>query len=122
MSAHLSQPSFQYYGVLNGIMYRIDAESASPSAPLFGAVPVSLQNTVFERMARAPSPVAEAPAVIDMKSPEELAAEQLRAERAAARALLFRRDGAEPLRAGHPDMWALLVNGTSLEGTDFPAP
>jgi hypothetical protein len=34
---------------------------------------------------------------------------------------LFKREGAEPLRAGHPDLWALLVRGTSLEGTSFQA-
>ena len=32
---------------------------------------------------------------------------------------LFPRDGAEPLRAGHPDLWQLLVAGTCLEGSTF---
>jgi hypothetical protein len=33
----------------------------------------------------------------------------------------FYRDGAEPLRAGHPDLWNLLVAGTCLEGSVFQA-
>lgn len=122
MSAHLSQPSFQYYGVLNGIMYRIDAESASPAGRMFGAVPIAMPARAVEYVALAPLREAEAVPAPEAKSAEELAAEQLRAERVAARALLFKRDSAEPLRAGHPDLWALLVAGTSLEGTDYPAP
>lgn len=121
MSAHVSQPSLQYYGVLNGIMYRIDTDSMSPAGRMVGAVPLALQAPALAQPLRAPTPSAEAIEAAERQAAEALAAERLRAERTAARALLFKRDGSEPLRAGHPDLWALLVAGTCLEGTAYPA-
>jgi hypothetical protein len=139
VSAHLAQPNSEFFvGTLNGVMYRIRPGALATGGTMFSLEPID---------APAPSP-ARAMEPIDLRSaavlrgraqaqaqapvaapsaPGDAAAEAIGepvpdtgiAEREAAAAKLFKREGAEPLRAGHPDLWALLVRGTSLEGTTF---
>jgi hypothetical protein len=119
MSAHTSEQSFQYIGILNGVMYRIDPSSGRSLEPLPGSQPFRQQpdrpvdglSSHFD----APVPVVRpAPA-----APASPVAETVSIAVAVTPSNLFHRSGAEPLRAGHPDLWALLVAGTCLEGTSF---
>ena len=122
MSASISEQNFQYVGILNGVMYRIDPSTGRSVEPMFGTQPFRSWSDYVKDEASAPALPAvrsrtatEAPAVADA----EVAVASV--ERVAAPSNLFPRSGAEPLRAGHPDLWALLVAGTSLEGTEFSA-
>jgi hypothetical protein len=119
MSAHTSEQSFQYVGILNGVMYRIDPSSGRSLEPVPGSQPfrprpdhlVDGPSAPFGAPVPVvrPAPVARVPAVVE---PVPVAPAVLVSD-------LFHRSGAEPLRAGHPDLWALLVTGTCLEGTSF---
>jgi hypothetical protein len=122
MSASLSEQSFQYVGILNGVMYRIDPLSGRSVEPLFGAQPFRKWSDT--PVSEASAQIGAAPAAVTTQPALEAAAsaEAVSVGRAAAPSTLFPRSGAEPLRAGHPDLWALLVAGTSLEGTAFHAP
>lgn len=122
VSAQISQQNFQYCGILNGVAYRIDPASGGSFKPMF--------EVEFWRMPAGPAvstpapvvSVASAAAIVEAEAAESLAAaaaEAARAERIARHANLFPRSGGEPLRAGHPDLWALLVAGTCLEGSEY---
>jgi hypothetical protein len=138
VSAHVPQQTTPYYvGTLNGVMYRIRPGAMVPGGKMFALepfegpghvpgqdrAPLVLRPAVpagRDQVALAFEPPA--PAIRDEAAASAaLLAEQAKAERAAVAARLFKREGAEPLRAGHPDLWALLVRGTSLEGTTFQA-
>ena len=117
MSAHVSEQSFQYVGILNGVMYRIDPATGRSMEPMFGTQPFKTWSgtetsaqigTALANMGADAAPVAVAEAVVIERV-------------AAVPSTLFPRSGAEPLRAGHPDLWALLVAGTSLEGSTYTA-
>ncbi len=123
MSAQISEQTSQFYvGTLNGVTYRIGPGAMTPGGKLFALEPFEgMPMPVADRSAapRAATPAApETPAPI---ATVETTAGTAPVERATAAATLFKREGAEPLRAGHPDLWALLVSGTSLEGTSFQA-
>ena len=117
MSAHLSEQSFQYVGILNGVMYRIDPATGRSMEPMSEAQPFKAWSgnetsaQIGAALATMGSAPAEAPVV------EAIVVERV----AAVPSNLFPRSGAEPLRAGHPDLWALLVAGTCLEGSAYSA-
>ncbi len=133
MSSNIAESSTGYFGIINGIMYRIDAitgssERMSGLAPLeIPRAPVanhSLSGT--SRYPLAENPVPPPPTAASSVAPRacrlaclQPIAEETRREREERAAALFDRDGAEPLRAGHPDLWNLLVTGTCLEGSTF---
>jgi hypothetical protein len=115
MSVSIGEQSFQYVGIVNGVMYRIDPLSGRSLEPMFGAQP-------FKKWSDYPT--IDAPAQSSDAGPSESGAPAIEAAarsvpRVAVPSTLFPRSGAEPLRAGHPDLWALLVTGTSLEGSAF---
>ncbi len=133
MSAHVSQPKAEYLGILNGVVYRLDTEAAG-SGRLFGLVPFKVQSPALaerfavrhaevEVTARSDAGTPDVDASTDAGLPPLLSAEASLdgAVNAKAEAVttLFKRDGAEPLRAGHPDLWNLLVAGTCLAGSTF---
>ncbi len=145
MSAQISEQTSQFYvGTLNGVMYRIRPGAMTPGGKLFALEPFEApaSRTLLTPVARVEAPrasvagrrvaepaaaaaaletaAADAAAEANARS-AEANARSAEAERVAAAATLFKREGAEPLRAGHPDLWALLVRGTSLEGTTFQA-
>jgi hypothetical protein len=95
----------RYLGIVNGIVFRIDSavDNAGRTVGL-----VSLETDA----AAASKGVAAAP----LRRRPAVHAGPLRSADALN---LFPRDGAEPLRAGHPDLWNLLVAGTCLEGSTF---
>jgi hypothetical protein len=119
MSAHVSAESFQYIGILDGVVYRIDPSSGAPLEPILGSQPFKMRSEPatgeaspqisLARPAVAAEPAIAAPTVVEAAS----------VERVVPVSNLFPRSGGEPLRAGHPDLWALLVAGTCLEGSNF---
>jgi hypothetical protein len=142
VSAQISEQTSQFYvGTLNGVMYRIRPGAMTPGGKLFALEPFEAPSsrTLLTPVGRveappasvagrsAAQPDAAAPALETARETAttdvagETGAPSLMAERVTAAATLFKREGAEPLRAGHPDLWALLVRGTSLEGTSFQA-
>jgi hypothetical protein len=123
MSVSVSEQSFQYVGILNGVMYRIDPSSGQSLTPMFEAEPFKQWPKFGRDEALAPATPAVPAISITEPAVETPAADQVvKAEQAAAVSNLFPRSGAEPLRAGHPDLWALLVAGTCLEGSSFSSP
>ena len=125
VSAQISQQNFQYCGILNGVAYRIDPASGGSFKPMFELDSWKLPTAPAPAVSK-PAPdvtVASQAAVSEAETAETLAAaaavEAARAERIARAANLFPRSGGEPLRAGHPDLWALLVAGTCLEGSEY---
>ena len=123
MSAHVSQPSFQYIGILNGVTYRIDPSSGVMFKQIVELDRSDLPSFTSDKAAKSLSP--DVAAALTAASPDVTpvavtAAEEV-PERVAKLSTLFPRSGGEPLRAGHPDLWALLVAGTCLEGTEFSA-
>jgi hypothetical protein len=119
MSVSIGERSFQYVGIVNGVMYRIDPTSGRSVEPMFGAQPYKTWSDY---------PTIDAPAHASAARPSQIGALAIEAsttaearsvQRVAVPSTLFPRSGAEPLRAGHPDLWALLVTGTSLEGSAF---
>jgi len=130
VSAHLAQQNADFYvGTLNGVMYRIRPGALAPGGTMFSLEPIDRPAPAPVR-SREPIDIRSAVVLRDRAatevSPQAPCApasdpipDNGRAEREAAAAKLFKRDGAEPLRAGHPDLWALLVRGTSLDGTTF---
>lgn len=123
MSASISEQSFQYVGILNGVMYRIDPSTGRSIEPMFGLQP---SNDWADFTREEPSALVGGALQVAHEAPAvETAADAgvddavVLLGRVAAPSNLFPRSGAEPLRAGHPDLWALLVAGTCLEGTPF---
>ncbi len=141
VSSQSIERAAEYVGILNGVIYRIPprmggSESASfsiphrrpPMQPAQGHAAVAARSKLGEPLAVIP---AVAPDVVERLVPS--AADGHDAERPPSvdqetgsendqqAAKLFKRDGNEPLRAGHPDLWRLLVAGTCLEGSSFDA-
>jgi hypothetical protein len=114
VSAHIEQNPFPLMGMWNGILYRID-----PDAP-GGRVEVAPPKVLLRSVGSAikPSPAIPAARLVDAN--REPMATQSRIDASTRAALLFKRDSSDTLRAGHPDLWALLVAGTSLDGCSFP--
>jgi hypothetical protein len=133
VSGQVDEQSSRYLGILNGVMYRINMDTGN-SGRTFELVPFELQPAAtaeggepdatmpplavdLEAVAAAVAPsvavasrrVARAQPIIDVA----------RAEKKERTAKLFNRDDGDPLRAGHPDLWNLLVAGTCLEGSTF---
>jgi hypothetical protein len=137
VSAHLAQPNSEFFvGTLNGVMYRIRPGALATGGTMFSLEPIDAPAPALARArepidlrsdgvlrgrapAQAPVAVPSAPGDAALEGIVEPVPDTATAEREAAAAKLFKREGAEPLRAGHPDLWALLVRGTSLEGTTF---
>ena len=123
MSASISEQTFQYVGILNGVMYRIDPATGRSIEPMPGSQPFKKWGDFT--LDEASAPVDAAPLTSDDASGMDIATaigaadQDVVVERMTAPSNLFPRSGAEPLRAGHPDLWALLVAGTCLEGTPF---
>jgi hypothetical protein len=120
MSVSISEKNFQYVGILNGVMYRIDPTSGRSVEPMSGSQPLAkwsdhAKTDASAHPAAAVVPSVSAPPVIEAAAE----AQAVSVRRVALPSTLFPRGGAEPLRAGHPDLWALLVDGTSLEGSTF---
>jgi hypothetical protein len=116
VSGQIRVQAAQYVGIINGVVYRIDS-NMSLSGERVELVPLQVQSIALnERIApletvrRQPNMLDAWPAAIDgsdtTKTPPDPADAQAR-------------EGPEPLRAGHPDLWHLLVAGTCLEGTTF---
>ena len=123
----------QYVVVLNGIWYRMDASGDSPGglsrlAPQEMPPPAApgdetppKRKASFAARSKA---VRSSPAPYNVAGSQSFQSSQITVDDAMSQpreqaGKPFYRDGAEPLRAGHPDLWNLLVFGTSLEGTDF---
>jgi hypothetical protein len=123
MSVSVSEQSFQYVGILNGVMYRIDPATGRSLEPMFQAEPFKTWPDYKGADVSAPA-VAAVQAAIGSDPVAQTApmAEAAAPERIAEPCNLFPRSGAEPLRAGHPDLWALLVAGTCLEGSAYSSP
>jgi hypothetical protein len=130
VSAHIRESAVEYVGIINGVTYRIGPGADAMPQGAFGRVPFGVRPFTATQwlipieppqpVGAAPDEAANANAVQSDAAPAvDPLVEQARAEREERAAKLFKRDSAEPLRAGHPDLWALLVAGTCLEGSSF---
>jgi hypothetical protein len=117
----------QYLGIMNGIVYRIDTSSEEPGKK-FGLVPLEIQHCASspDKAALSAYPASLLTALASSgvaKTSVTQSVSEASVKRAPAPEVsfvtLFTRDGPEPLRAGHPDLWHLLVAGTCLEGSEF---
>jgi hypothetical protein len=124
----------RYLGIINGVVFRIDSTidtagravglvsletDAAAASKGVAAAPTKRRAAVHagpSLSAGASSRVAETSAT---PSGAEETVHEAQAGKAESIVHLFPRDGAEPLRPGHPDLWNLLVAGTCLEGTTF---
>jgi hypothetical protein len=134
VSGQIRLQSAQYVGIINGIVYRIDSNT-DRSGERVELVPLEVASTTlderiapFEHKRRQSNRPDDRPAAIDgsntTKTTPTPAGAQATATQApdqepASEFRLFNREGPEPLRAGHPDLWRLLVAGTCLEGSTF---
>jgi hypothetical protein len=134
LSSKSHEKSSQYIGVLNGVWYRMDADAHSPGAlfrldpkdlPPSAKIPAISSTNRCSQSAHSKSNreiVSQAEScnfqadIIQTTTVDDLASEFSGND-----VKRFYRDGAEPLRAGHPDLWNLLVAGTCLEGSEFQA-
>ncbi len=134
MSGQVHQRRTHYLGIINGIVFRIDGV-ADGAGGTIGLVSLETETmpTVKEIAAapRTAAPAAQAAlplsghvsSVVAETSGNRCGAAETVGEahtgKAESPVTLFPRDGADPLRAGHPDLWNLLVAGTCLEGSTF---
>jgi hypothetical protein len=134
VSGQIELPRTRYLGIINGVVYRIES-NIDGSDRMFELVPLQdkpagIVDPVAPVSNRPPLP-ATLQSGISILAPSEVtgtAGGLANAQATVSEALvqkeetavrLFPRDGAEPLRAGHPDLWALLVTGTCLDGSTF---
>ena len=127
--------SSHYVAVLNGRWYRIDGEKNS-SEEFFRSDPLDLQPPPAAAPAAGLDPAKTASLYVSTVGPvpeSEAAPEIVSKKRYRPRIKIedassemqqngvrpFSRDGSDSLRAGHPDLWNLLVAGTCLEGSVF---
>jgi hypothetical protein len=124
--------SARYLGVLNGVWYGMDANSDS-SGGIFKLsqqdVPSPAVARLMPGMARSSVAAPREPVSAVVEPPEaddvedwpvsETGVEDEGSETPEKPVKPFYRESAEPLRAGHPDLWNLLVAGTCLEGSIF---
>jgi hypothetical protein len=122
MSLSVSDQSFQYVGILNGVMYRIDPATGRSLEPLSEAEPFKRWSGYTGAGVAAPVAAPQPAICADPVVHVAPVAEAAPIERITMPSNLFPRSGAEPLRAGHPDLWALIVAGTCLEGSTFSSP
>lgn len=132
MSAHISGSSGEYFGILNGVTYRIDPNVDASSRGIFRLTPLNMQPvrptmplTPVDALHSATADLHEAASATAISAgatpAPDLVMDQASAEKEARTAKLLKREGPEPLRAGHPALWAILVAGTCLEGSLFQA-
>jgi len=128
------EQSPRYVGVLNGVWYRMDA-NIDNSGGVFKLAQQDLPSPAVARLMpgmtpcsvavpREPASTVESPPKADYveeRPTTETSIEDGGVERPDKPVRPFYRDSAEPLRAGHPDLWNLLVAGTCLEGSVFQA-
>jgi hypothetical protein len=133
VSAQVREQSARYLGILNGKVYRISTNLDSSEKTL-ELVPFALQppptiehckpdetshSSATDHEAASPA-VAPPPAVASRRvARAEPIDDEARAEKKERAARLFSREDSDPLPAGHPDLWNLLVAGTCLEGSTF---
>jgi hypothetical protein len=113
VSAHTEQNTSHLMGMWNGVLYRIDPDA--PGGRVEIAPPKLPMRSVETRVEATPM-VSAARLVAAGREP---IASQAADDASATAALLFKRDGSDTLRPGHPDLWALLVAGTSLDGCSY---
>jgi hypothetical protein len=133
VSGQVDEQSTRYLGILNGVMYRINTDMES-SGKTFELVPFEVQpaaiveqlepaETIQPQTADREEPPPTVPPSVEVTSRRVARAEPIidetRAEKKERTAKLFNRDDGDPLPAGHPDLWNLLVAGTCLEGSTF---
>jgi hypothetical protein len=134
LSSKSNEQSRQYIGVLNGVWYRMDADENSTGGlcrldpkdlPPSAKIPAISGTNRYSQSAHSnlsQEIISEArngnfqDKVVQRTNVDDLASELSKND-----VKRFYRDGAEPLRAGHPDLWNLLVAGTCLEGSVFQA-
>jgi hypothetical protein len=126
------EQSARYLGVLNGVWYGMDANLDS-SGGIFKLAQQDIPSPAVARlmpgMARASVATPREPVSAVVGPPDEdrvedwpffeTGAEDEDSETLEKPVKPFYRESAEPLRAGHPDLWNLLVAGTCLEGSIF---
>jgi hypothetical protein len=120
MSGQIQTQPAQYVGIINGIVYRIDCNKGRAGETV-ELVPLALDAKALDgRLARSENRQA---ADLVSNNQDPAATDAIVADapdhKPAQGFVLFTRDGPEPLRAGHPDLWRLLVAGTCLEGSTF---
>jgi hypothetical protein len=122
----------RYLGVLNGVWYGMDANGKS-SGGIFKLAQHDVPSPAVARLMPGMTRSSDAPprgpaaaAVYPQKATDvedlpatETSVEDVGSETPEKPVKPFYRDSAEPLRAGHPDLWNLLVAGTCLEGSIF---
>jgi hypothetical protein len=123
--------SAEYICVLNGVWYRMNAdmsgaafklvpEDLPPPAETVSALQVTKRRPPAMRLEPVPTTGSSPRAASFEDSTDDGKNIRCGASGMQENAVkVFNRDGAEPLRAGHPDLWHLLVAGTCLEGTTF---
>jgi hypothetical protein len=134
VSGQIRQGFTGYLGIINGVVYQIDSTLHTSWRPL-EVLPVELQSNALH--ARLANPLNERPlsahpdAPLSAPAPSEktggtsgligkrATVERVPVQKDEATTRLFTREGAESLRAGHPDLWHLLIAGTCLEGSAF---
>jgi hypothetical protein len=114
LSNRCDEKSAQYVGVLNGVVYRLDADM-NICGPVFRQAPQDVPPASV-RAAR-PTPAA---AIVVQCPPAATPADDGNFEDLDPASRPFHRESADPLRAGHPDLWHLLIAGTCLEGSPYP--
>jgi hypothetical protein len=133
VSAQVREQSTRYLGILNGKLYRLSTNLDSSEKTL-ELVPFALQppGTIedCEPDQTSHPPAANHEAALPAVAPPPAVAlrrvaraepidDEARAEKKERAAKLFSREDSDPLPAGHPDLWNLLVAGTCLEGSTF---
>ncbi|WP_216849899.1 hypothetical protein [Acidisoma sp. L85] len=133
VSGQVHEQSTRYFGVLNGKVYRISTNMDSSEKTL-ELVPFALQPpaTIDQgepENASHPAAADHQAASLAIAPPLKVASrrvartepinDEARAEQKERAARLFSREDSDPLPAGHPDLWNLLVAGTCLEGSTF---
>ena len=134
MSGQIRQGFTGYLGIINGVVYQIDSALHTSWRPL-DLVPAGLQSNALN--ARLANHVNERPVSAHLDAPlsapapsakardstglivKRATVERVPVQKDETKAGLFIRESAEPLRAGHPDLWHLLIAGTCLEGNAF---
>ncbi len=133
LSDECQEPRAQYVGVLNGVWYRMDAGKSISGggfrlAPDDMPPPAVAAHLISGLSAQSfPTHAKPEPIVVALSGSLDAADGVPVAEMTAGQGTEglekavkpFQRESAEPLRAGHPDLWNLLVAGTPLEGSVF---
>jgi hypothetical protein len=133
VSGQVREQSARYLGILNGKVYRISTNKDSsektlelvpfalqPPATIEDCEPDQTSHPSAADHEATPPAVAPTPAVAPRRvARREPIDDEARAQQKERAARLFSREDSDPLPAGHPDLWNLLVAGTCLEGSTF---